>query len=898
MIGCSEHSNATLKFTNRRFSPSKISNTDKGGLTRTTEHAGKDIVDGNAKTDVSNRKDPGLFCGETEQPQTFISETSFVKVLFHTDNFTDQTYFSFDSRAEQQFEVYLRYGQHPELYPNRRGEVVSGSYCERVFRDCRLQTCYVQSPAYPGVYPRGLHCRYHLNTRLPFIKLYIENEEFNIDGQRCENIMTCPMRPISSGAQHCPYDYIKIYDGKDEGSPVIGTFPYSIIGTSEDLFVEFVSSAAGPLLNTGFHFNVGNWPGHVETAGSRNGTCDWVLSSEDLATSGDSEGIFLSVAHWYPPHTSCTYLMQGRKDEVVRLYFPRINRIESPIQLFDGDCGESLTLYDASWPDDSRIIKTFCDTFSRAMEKHDFVSTGNALFVRFESKTGSYSGAIEKHDFVSTETLSSLQGYGDTLRRDSRGVSDLFVRFESKTVSYSGSSLYYWAHYDFFNNTRYGERVPATACDEVFPSWKSSKGWFRSPLNTLVYKRSDPTEDVKCLYRFVTDKRLFARVILTIEAINFKDHPYNAVPCTECWEDRVDKLLIWEPPQPGANTTLSATITASPGTGVCLCKGGGENLNLLLLVDSAHAASSYFKHPTPLFEARYEFVHGPLCGPPLIPPTTDGELHFPYYEALGYVEPPKSIQCIWELRVNRERDLWLHFDKIKFASRACEDGRLELFLAGRVEPFLSVCGENVSALKDMPILQAAELLPQTPTSVTTPTSFSSQSSMEPPTVKIQFMGSVTPARAAFKIAWTELFHLPRNADGTLMTSRLTEPGDSSVGTDGVEGCEFMCPGDSGLCIPLRLVCNGVINCPNVTAVAAAYSGVSEGGQGTGEGMVGVVGSDESPELCERAETDAVNWLAIGLGAAGGAVLAITCLVVLCRACCHKSASDDDIDVPY
>ena len=73
------------------------------------------------------------------------------------------------------------------------------TYCERVFQDCKLQTCYVQSPAYPGVYPRHLHCRYQLNTRLPFIKLYIENEEFNIDGHRCENIMTCPMRPISSG---------------------------------------------------------------------------------------------------------------------------------------------------------------------------------------------------------------------------------------------------------------------------------------------------------------------------------------------------------------------------------------------------------------------------------------------------------------------------------------------------------------------------------------------------------------------------------------------------------------------------------------------------------------------------------------------------------------------------
>jgi hypothetical protein len=56
----------------------------------------------------------------------------------------------------------------------------------------------------------------------------------------------------------------------------------------------------------------------------------------------------------------------------------------------------------------------------------------------------------------------------------------------------------------------------------VFSSWRSPIGWFRSPLNTLVYKRSDPTEDVRCLYRFVTDKRLFARVILTIDTINFK----------------------------------------------------------------------------------------------------------------------------------------------------------------------------------------------------------------------------------------------------------------------------------------------------------------------------------------------------------------------------------------
>lgn len=286
----------------------------------------------------------------------------------------------------------------------------------------------------------------------------------------------------------------------------------------------------GPLLNTGFHFNVGNWPGHVDTAGSRNGTCDWLLSSESLRASGDSEGIFLSVAHWYPPHTSCTYLMQGEEGEIVRLYFPsfRINRIESPIQPIEGDCGESLTLYDASWPDDSKIIKTFCDTFSKAMEKHDFVSTGNALFVRFESKTGSY----------------------------------------------SGSSLYYWAHYDFFNNTRLGEPVPGKSCDEVYASWRQTRGWLRSPLNTLVYKQTQSSEDVQCMYRFVTDKRLFARVILTVNGLRFKDNPYNQGLCSNCLEDRVDKLLIWEPLPPGANTSLPPiplSKAAQSGDVTCLC---------------------------------------------------------------------------------------------------------------------------------------------------------------------------------------------------------------------------------------------------------------------------------------------------------------------------------------
>nr|XP_003699829.1 PREDICTED: uncharacterized protein LOC100882792 [Megachile rotundata]XP_012144581.1 PREDICTED: uncharacterized protein LOC100882792 [Megachile rotundata] len=858
------------------------------------------IVDGNVKTEVTNRKNPGVYCGESEQPQTFISETCFVRVIFHADNFTDQTYFSLDSRVEQGFEVYLRYGQHPELYPNRRGEIVRGSYCERVFRDCRLQTCYVQSPAYPGIYPRALHCKYWLNTRSPFIKLYIENEEFNIDGQRCENIMTCPMRPISSGSEYCPYDYIRVYDGKNENSTAIGTFcgmgkfPYSIIGTSEDLYVEFVSSPAGPLLNTGFHFNVGNWPGHAELAGVRNGTCNWLLDSESLRSG--NEGIFLSVAHWYPPDTSCTYLLKGRPGEIARLYFPsfRVNRIESPIEPYDGDCGESLTLYDADWSDDAKIIKTFCDTFSKPMEKHDFVSTSNALFVKFESKTGSY----------------------------------------------SGSSLYYWAHYDFFNATRFGVHVPGTECDETFASWKGRSGRLRSPLNTLVYKRpGDPPADLSCTYSFITDKRLYARVILTIESVSFKEHPY--AQCGHCWDSRVDRLIVQEPPTADAiepqqqqrqeqHRQQQQQKDIGIGRGRCICRSTtigesngdgqrsalrvvsrGERLELKLLVDGTHAAANYFKQATPLFEARYEFAHSPLCGPAILHATTDGEIEFPHYEALGYVTPPRSIKCIWELRVHRDRDVWLHFDKIKFASRSCEDGKLEIFLPRSNEPFIGICGENVSSVGEMPIISAAQIAPSfernsgpsgepnLQNSASQPSTDQRQEEEDWPTVIIQFTGSMAPARAAFKIAWTELYHLPRDSTGALNTQKLDEY------------CGFQCPGDAG-CIPARLLCNGVVNCP-VPEHRSVFRNTYNG-SGT---LTKEEPNDESLETCgtdalgNRANVagsgngvgslasvvGSAGWAGAGLGAGLAVLVALVCLITVCKIC-RRRATPRDIHVPY
>ena len=109
--------------------------------------------------------------------------------------------------------------------------------------------------------------------------------------------------------------------------------------------------------------------------------------------------------------------------------------------------------------------------------------------------------------------------------------------------------------------------------------------------------------------------------------------------------------------------------TLAGGIGPLRMVSQGEELALQLLVDGGGATSSYFKQPAPLFEARYQFIHGPLCGPTLHKASEEGDFLFPHLEALGYAEPPRDIHCIWELQGHRGRDLWLHFDKVTSRSR-------------------------------------------------------------------------------------------------------------------------------------------------------------------------------------------------------------------------------------
>ena len=100
----------------------------------------------------------GSWCGAGEGRASYYSETSTVTAsirLFHAP-----TTVPFEFRLRYRFvsrnEAVARLGK-PEL-PIERGSPVPGTYCSRNFYECHQKQCRVQSPNYPGEYPRNASC--------------------------------------------------------------------------------------------------------------------------------------------------------------------------------------------------------------------------------------------------------------------------------------------------------------------------------------------------------------------------------------------------------------------------------------------------------------------------------------------------------------------------------------------------------------------------------------------------------------------------------------------------------------------------------------------------------------------------------------------------------------------
>ncbi|XP_008558829.1 uncharacterized protein LOC103579250 [Microplitis demolitor] len=336
--------------------------------------------DGSLQISEAQRPDVGgLWCGTSWGPAIYYSETPIVTIslrLFRLSQ--DQTGFNFDFRMAYKMirksDAVVRYGnpfvgmtqvtqptteleleqlsteysnttmlmstsplvetvEHEQQSRDSKpvpeqqylGDLISGTYCSRIFSDCDKKKCRLQSPNFPGLYPRNLTCYYAVRQHeIPPGKHALITVR-----QPRGQLIAVRARPASQAEppprelrlwQDCDVvqDYVTIYDGYTTRDPVILKFcgggePVpEATSSGAEILVEFTTSPYGTFLHPtpphslhGFQLEVQvKFVDADSPTYAKNKRCEFWLK-------GNTGGVLTSPSHTLPRNTTCLYHLRG-----------------------------------------------------------------------------------------------------------------------------------------------------------------------------------------------------------------------------------------------------------------------------------------------------------------------------------------------------------------------------------------------------------------------------------------------------------------------------------------------------------------------------------------------------------------------------------------------------------
>ncbi|XP_065371429.1 tolloid-like protein 2 isoform X1 [Calliphora vicina] len=571
----------------------------------------------------------GRYCG-TIPPRQRISMYRAIAISFFTNK---------NITTPDLFEGTFRFINASEY---EIGIPIAGSPCSYTITPSLSinKTGVLISPTYPGAYPKDMSCTYQF--------LGESNQRVRLEFRDFD---------LFFGGPHCPFDYVKVYDGPDNSSALIGTYcgqqrNLVLYSSESSLFVHFFTlSRTANTQNRGFKGIYEFSESFVKLDFIRENDGIHIRGSEcdqKILSRKESTGFVLSPNYPYPyiPKTVCRYFIYGMQDaqhlERVRLEFTAFNipRVESKDKDKETNCSDGYL----------KIYLKGQET-ADAYDKFDYELCGN------ETQRVVSDGPRLAMVFSSGE----LQGRG----------------FKGKYVF----------------ETEY--KIPGTAAPDgscSFTYVSSSKK--RGELNSPRYPSNYPS-DTNCSYLFLAEPNEQVTIVFDhfkIKADGNSNVTAGAYGSIICFEDWLEMYVVYR----DNNDRFLGRYCGMTAPGPVESPRGAVGLRITLHTDQENVASG--------FKARYFFETAKSeigdCGGNFSNEDS-GIITSPNYPA-GYKAPGRgmaSMACNWLMTARPGYKLSIHFEQFSLegdpANRGCPAAVLRLWVnVDSDQPPLELCGEK------------------------------------------------------------------------------------------------------------------------------------------------------------------------------------------------------------
>ncbi|XP_043246214.1 cubilin-like isoform X2 [Amphibalanus amphitrite] len=568
----------------------------------------------------------GRFCGMIA-PRARISLYNSLVLGFYTD------------QAETDGELFYGTYQFINASKYELGTPIPGSPCSfEINHSNQKRKGLLVSPTYPGVYPKGLNCEYRFVGK-PGQRIRLEFRDFD----------------LFMGGHHCPFDFVRIYDGANQSAPLIGTFcrpernlvKYS---TGHQLLMTFVTIQRTPNpekrgFSGIYEFSESFVNLDFITGQHIRGTeCD-----QRILSKRESSGMVYSPNYPFPylQNIVCKYFIYGMKDS------QNLERVLLMFDMFDVP-GEALQTGTTIAEYDSDTDKG-CD----------------GGYVRIYLRGQEVKEAFDKFDreLCGRQVPESVRSNGARLT----------LVFSSGATQGSG----FKANFKF--ETEYlipGTAAPDGSCRFTYNSAAGKRGDFNSPRHPANYPSA-----TACEYTFETQRNEQVRLVFDnfkVRAENINGSAYGVHNCHEDWLEIYN--IYYD-----NSTDLIARYCNQSTPGPTESIRGARGLRVILHSDADHVSSG--------FKAKYIFLNAKDifgdCGKN-ISSSQDGVVTSPLFP--DNYPAKESKVCHWYIHVKPERKILLYFDTFIVegdrSNRGCPAAVVRIWQDLKSTP-IELCGDTL-----------------------------------------------------------------------------------------------------------------------------------------------------------------------------------------------------------